>query len=69
MDFSKGYTASFRAVLVDQSWTETEELDGITSVSISRDITSDVPLVDSADIDLDSAPAGESYVRVYLDAT
>lgn len=68
MDFSRGYTAAFRAVRLDSSWAETGSIGALSSVSITRDSSSDAPLLDSADIDLDAPAVGECYVRIYMDA-
>lgn len=68
MDFTKGYSSSYRIVKVDAaSWTETEAINRVTSVSITHDIDSKAPRVDSADLEVDSMPMGECYVRVYMD--
>ena len=68
MDFTKGYSCSFHAVKVDaSSWTETEPIPNIKSVSITHDIDADAPLVDSADLEIDSLDREECYVRIFMD--
>ena len=69
MDFSRGYSSAFRVVGLDSSWSEIGQIGAVTSISITRDASSDAPLLDSADLDLDAPAVDESYVRVYMDAT
>lgn len=69
MDFSRGYTSAFRVVGLDSSWSETGPIGSVTSISITRDASSEAPLLDSADLDLDAPATEEGYVRVYMDAT
>jgi hypothetical protein len=68
MDFSAGYASSFRVVRLDHaSWREDGVIDRVSSLSVVHSIDSDAPLVDSADLELDSPAEGECYVRVYMD--
>lgn len=73
MDWSKGYSATWRVFEVNPStWADGALVGGITSASIERDITGDSPLVESGSIRLDR-PVGEGfrerYLRLVMDAT
>lgn len=68
MDFSRGYSCSFRVVKIDaETWRETDEISGVRSISITHSIDSTSPVVDSADLEFDTVLDGESYVRIYMD--
>lgn len=70
MDYAAGYSASFRVVRMDAgAWREEDEIARVSGISIMHSIDSDAPLVDSADLELDSTALGECYVRVYMDCS
>lgn len=65
MDWTKGFSAKYYASIVDRySWRDIERIE-ITGGEISR---GDGDLRESADLDCIDFPAGEHYIRVYLDA-
>lgn len=65
MDWSKGYSASFYATLVDpRTWRSTERIE-IMGGSISRSVSM---LMESADIECRRYPAGiEKWIRIFMD--
>ena len=64
MDWSKGYTASYYAYIIDpKTWRETTRLQ-ITEGSLSR---TNEGLRDSADITVINYNDAEQYIRIYLD--
>lgn len=70
MDWTKGYSAQWRVYEVDPStWADAGVLEGATSVSINRDGTGDVPLLESGSISMDTgvgASFQERYLRVVM---
>lgn len=69
MDYSLGYSASYRLMRVDaDTWGDTVEIHRVTSISLTSAIDSQAPSIDSGTIDFDSAYPGDGYVRVWVDA-
>lgn len=68
MDWLTGYAAEWSVSIVDrETWADAAELQGVTNVSISRDCTSDVPLLETGTMRLDSsATFGGEWCRVYM---
>ena len=73
VDWSRGYTASWRVFRVDErTWADAERLDGIVSADVSRDRSGDAPLLESGTVRA-SAPIGadvpDRYLRIVMTAT
>lgn len=69
-DFSRPYTCYWRVVRVDPgTWEPTEEIPDVSGLSIQRDATSSVPMLESGSMTV-RVPAdssfGEGYCRVQL---
>lgn len=66
MDWSQGYTSTFRLYSVNQStWGDGDEIEHLVSASITKD--SDSSLIEDANITLDGEPV-KGYVRLVLEA-
>lgn len=67
MDWSQGYTSTWRLYYVDQStWGDGDEIQNINSISVTKDADSD--LIEDANISLDSDIPIKGYVRIVLEA-
>lgn len=66
----RGYTATWEVRTVDAStWSDSDTLSGVTSISISRDCTDDVPLLETGEMEFDGASEfGWAWCRIYLAA-
>ena len=54
IDFSKPYTSEWKVVSVDpDTWDDGDEVPGVYSVSISRDGTDSIPLLETASLEVD----------------
>lgn len=61
MDWSQAYTVEWRLVNVDKgTWADGHEVGTVKSVSIERDCTEDVPLLESASIEVE-IPMGQEW--------
>ena len=55
-DWLGGYSSEWRVSVVDQdTWADARDLDGVVKVSVSRDNTADVPLLETGSIEIDTA--------------
>ena len=61
MDWSQSYSVEWRLARVDKdTWADTGEVGSVKSVSIERDASDDVPLLESATIEVD-VPLGSEW--------
>lgn len=72
-DFSRTYIPHWRVVKVDEyTWDDGERMDGVTSVSINKDGTDSIPLIETLSMDAsrwgDMSDFEEGWYRVILDA-
>lgn len=72
IDFGSSYTAHWKVVSVDKdTWDDGEEVQGVASVSVNRDATDSVPLLETASFSIDgdvSDTFEEGWYRIVLDA-
>lgn len=73
IDFSKTYVSHWKVVKVDEhTWDDGEEMPGVSSVSINKDGTDSVPLLETLSMDIsrwgDMSDFEEGWYRVILDA-
>ena len=67
MDWSRTYAAHWRVHAVNpDTWADGELIQGIDSVSVTRDATGDAPLVDSGTVSVTNADVPRGYVRVVM---
>lgn len=67
MDWSRSYAAHWRVYAVNTAtWADGELVRGIDSVSVTRDATGDVPLVDSGSVSVTNANIPRGYYRVVM---
>lgn len=66
IDFTRPYTASWRVMRLDEdTWQGVSQLPGAVSVTISRDCTDSVPLLESASVEVDlDAAFEEGWYRI-----
>ena len=64
----KGYTASWWVRTVDSAtWEDNGTVNGVTSVSVSKDCTDDVPLLETGSMDFDDGSSFNwSWCRIYM---
>lgn len=61
IEWNEGYTVSYRLMRVNElTWMDSEAVPGVTSASITRDATDDVPLLESSSISM-VLPQGERF--------
>jgi hypothetical protein len=67
-NYGESYSSSWKVRTVDVStWDDSGEVEGITSVSISKDCTDDVPLLETGSMSFDGQPDfGWSWCRIYM---
>ena len=66
-DFSQGYSATWEVREVNQdTWDDSDAIGGIREVSITRDCTDDVPLLETGSITLDADSFDWAWCRVYM---
>ena len=69
MDWTGGYSASWSVAVVDQAtWADSGQLEGVREVSVSRDGTDDVPLVETGTMKLDANSFDWAWCRIYMTA-
>ena len=70
-DWLGGYSAGWDVYSVDQdTWAESEPIDGIMSVSIAKDGTDDTPLLETGTMQADAgSPFEWSWCRIFMVAT
>lgn len=62
MDWGRAYTAKWRVMHVDiGTWADDKELDSVTSVSLSKDGSDDVPLLETGTMNVDM-PIGQEFL-------
>lgn len=62
-----GYTAEWAVERVNvDTWADAGRLGGVLSVSVSRDCTDDVPLLETGEMELDGEAFEWSWCRVYM---
>ena len=70
IDWTKGYAAHWKAYEVNvPTWADGRTIEGLSSATVERDVTSDAPLVESGSLNLDApvgADFGERYVRLVM---
>lgn len=63
----EGYSSKFRAMVVDpETWDDAEEAAGVLSMSVSRDCTADVPLIETGQVELDAGSFEPCWLRLYM---
>lgn len=68
MEWTEGYGASWEVCTVDPStWSDSGEVSGVMTVSVSRDCTDSVPLLETGSMEVDGS-FGESWCRIYMTA-
>ena len=72
MDWTKGYSSTFRVGRVDPvTWELTGEVGGVGEIEIDRDGTDDAPMLETASVKAVSMPSDEfeaGYLRIVMDA-
>lgn len=70
MDWTRGYSARWRAYEVDRdTWADGAPIEGVDSAQVERDATGEAPLLESGTISLTTRPGadfGERYVRLVM---
>lgn len=63
----EGYSSTFRAMRVDaETWQDSAPIPGVTSMSVSRDCTADVPLIEAGQVELDADGFETGWLRLYM---
>lgn len=72
IDFSQSYSAEWRVVEVDpDTWDDGDEVPGVFSASVNKDCTDDVPLLETATIEIDTditEELGDGWYRIIMRA-
>lgn len=67
MDWSRTYAARWRVHAVNPAtWADGSALAGVDSVSVTRDATGDVPLIDSGEVAVTNATVPRGYYRIVM---
>ena len=67
-DWTTTYSSEFQVYKVDQNtWDDSEYVEGVQSLSLSRDATDDVPLLETASMEIEIPnPSEWSWYRIYM---
>lgn len=70
-DWASTYSSEFQVYRVNQdTWDDSEYVENIQSLSLSRDATDDVPLLETASMEIEGADASEwAWYRIYMIAS
>lgn len=67
LDWSRSWTAHWRVHRVDrETWADSDELDGVTALTVQRDATGDAPLIETAAMTVVGVEPDADYYRLVL---
>ena len=70
LDWQRSYSSAWRVYRVNpQTWADAERVDGIDSITVTRDATGDAPLMESGTVTATNAAIPRGYYRVAMVAT